>query len=208
MQFGRAVDGFGLQGFGCGGCGVFEAIDGTVLGGMETPGTAEVDDAKTAGEGFGNPGAGLVVGGGEEEEMDVFAFEVGPLPGVDFGSVGVREAGELGMEVGEALGVAGVAEAAEEEGRDVPQAGMAEQKASEFGAGVAADAGDGDAGSGGAALCLGGGLGGGEGRCESLHYGFASGRENRFVGVLRAAVRRKADPLASLWNDKIKGREA
>ena len=60
------------------GVGVGEFVDGAVGGLVKTPGAAEVDDADAAGEGLGDPLAGLLVGRGEEEELDAAVCELLP----------------------------------------------------------------------------------------------------------------------------------
>ncbi len=87
--------------------------------------------------------AGLLVREREEEEVDAFFGERVEGEGDDLGGVGVGRAGERRVDVGEAQGFFGAC-AAEEDGRR-GEARVVEQEARELGAGVAGDAGDGDA---------------------------------------------------------------
>ena len=145
VQFRGAVDRLGLD-VSCGlGVGCLEHVDCAVGVVLPTPGGGEIDDAQAASQGFGDPGAGLLVGGGQEEKIDGFSLEIVPGPGFNKGFVGVGKTGELRMEVGETDSVCLLAEAAQEGWWSGSQARVAEEDVSEFGAGVACDAGDRDA---------------------------------------------------------------
>ena len=140
VEFGRAVDGFGLQFRGGGGIGVVEVIDGAVLFAVEPPGTREVDHTQAVGERVGDVLARLLVWRGEEEEINSFLFEELPVIGEDAEGVGVGQAGELWLQAGERdVFRAG---AAEQQRRRVREVRMVEQQAHEFAAGISADSRD------------------------------------------------------------------
>ena len=109
---------------------------------MEAPSPAQVHDPNVAHKGFRDPGARLLMGGGEEKEVDAFALESGPGEGSQNGFVGVGKAGELGMEFGEGLGGLVGVEAAKEDRVRGSEARVMEEDAREFSAGVARNAGD------------------------------------------------------------------
>ena len=70
MQLRHAVDGLGLRGRGQLGAFVREGIDGAVGRFGQPPGAAQVDDAQSALERFGNPLARLLVRRGEKQNFD------------------------------------------------------------------------------------------------------------------------------------------
>ena len=121
VELGRAVDGFGLERGGECGVGVGEFVDGAVGVVLQAPGGGEVDDADAVRERMRRPLAGLLVGRGEEEELDAFALKLVPVEGDDAEVVGVGQAGELRVEAGERDGGAFACRrhAAEEDGRRV-----------------------------------------------------------------------------------------
>ncbi len=83
MKLRAAVDGFGLEGGGESGIGVFEAVDFTVDCMLQAPCSAEVDDLDAAGKSFGDPLAGLLVWGREEEDFDTGVDDTVPAEGMD-----------------------------------------------------------------------------------------------------------------------------
>ena len=83
VEFGAAVDGFGLEVGGVLGVGVVEFVDGAVGAVLQTPCAAEVDDLDAPLDGFGNPLAGLLVGSGEEEDLDAGVDDALPSEGED-----------------------------------------------------------------------------------------------------------------------------
>ena len=83
VKLGGTVYGFRLELCGVGGVGVVELVDGSVGVVLEAPGTAQVDDLDVVGEGGGNPLAGLLVRGREEENLDAGVGGALPTEGQD-----------------------------------------------------------------------------------------------------------------------------
>ena len=151
VKLGAAVDGFGLEEGRVLGVGVFELIDASIGAVPETPCTAEVDDLDAPLDGFGNPLAGLLVGSGEEQDLDSAVDDALPSEGEDLvGFVACYR--ELRVDVFEAevCGCVGFSGAAEKCRDGFAEPGMMQEQARKFATRVAADTGDCCSGSGGA----------------------------------------------------------
>ena len=105
VELGGAVDGFGLERGGGFGVGVVEFVYCSVGLLLETPGSAEVNDADACSDGCGDVFARLLMRGGEEEDVDGFLFQELPVEGDNAERVGVGQAGELGVQAGKCNGV-------------------------------------------------------------------------------------------------------
>lgn len=151
MQFGAAVDGLGLEEGSVLGVGVFELVDLSVCRMLEPPCAAEIDDLDAPLDGFRNPLTGLLVGSGEEQDLDSGVDDALPGEGDDLVSLAACE-GELRVDVFEVergVGV-GFSGASEKCGCCFAEPGMMQEQARKFAARVAGDTGDCRSGRGGA----------------------------------------------------------
>src|ERR1700722_4864810 len=98
MQFWATVDGFGLEDGGALGVGIFELVDVSVGGMVETPRAAEVDDLDAPVDGFGNPLTGLLVRGSEKQDLCSGVDEAFPGEGKELVSPVACDC-ELGVDV-------------------------------------------------------------------------------------------------------------
>ena len=144
VEFGTAVDGFLLDGRGCGGVGVVQFVDGGGFGLVQTPGSAEVDDLDAAVEPLGRPLAGVFVGQREEDEFDAGILDEIPVESDNWRLDAVCAEGELRVQEFERHEAGGgvVGDASEEDRIGSLEARVCEEQAREFAAGVAANAGD------------------------------------------------------------------
>ena len=99
MEFGAAVDGFGLETARVLGVSVGEFVDGSVRGVLEPPCAAEIDDLDAAFDGFGDPLARLLVRCSEEQDFGSGVYESLPGEGKDLVGVLVTCDRELRVDV-------------------------------------------------------------------------------------------------------------
>ena len=149
MQLGQAVDAFACSWAACVGVSVFEVVDGAVGVVLETPGAAEVDDSNAVLDGARDPLAGLARAEWRERGLRSrnrrCASQLKGRIWCAWRCRGwrVADGGLRGRPGRFSLGFAG---AAEEVGCGAVEAGMMQQQARQFAAGIATDSCDGGAG--------------------------------------------------------------
>ncbi len=99
VKLGGTVYGFGLDPCRVSGIGVLELVDGAVRVVLEAPGATQIDDFDVVSDGGGDPLAGLLVRGGEEENLDAGTGSALPTEGENLVDAPMACGGQVWVQV-------------------------------------------------------------------------------------------------------------